>query len=142
MIRYPKRIPAGTVRDEMILDIDLAPTFLDLAGVPIPAQMQGKSVLALAKSADPAFRREWYYEYFEWPNPEGVRPHRGIRTERYKLIHYVMEPQEFELYDLANDPGETRNLYGLADYQTLFQDLWNRLQALQAKIPERKEATA
>jgi len=96
----------------------------------------------LAKSADPAFRREWYYEYFEWPNPEGVRPHRGIRTERYKLIHYVMEPQEFELYDLANDPGETRNLYGLADYQTLFQDLWNRLQALQAKIPERKEATA
>jgi hypothetical protein len=53
-----------------------------------------------------------------------------------------MEPQEFELYDLANDPGETRNLYGLAHYQTLYQDLWNRLQALQAKIPERKEATA
>ncbi len=77
MVRYPKRIPAGTVRDEMVLDTDLAPTFLDLAGVPIPAHMQGKSVLPLAKAPDPSFRKEWYYEYFEWPNPEAVRPCRG-----------------------------------------------------------------
>ncbi|HEX4022160.1 MAG TPA: sulfatase [Acidobacteriaceae bacterium] len=138
MVRYPKRISAGTVRDEMILDTDLAPTFLDLAGVPIPAHMQGKSVLPLAKAADPSFRREWYYEYFEWPNPETVRPHRGIRTERYKLIHYVMEPQEFELYDLAQDPGETKNLYGDPRHSTLQQDLWNRLQKLQTAIPERQ----
>ena len=143
MIRYPKRIPAGTVRDEMVLDTDLAPTFLDLAGVPIPEHMQGKSVLPLAKAADPSFRQEWFYEYFEWPNPEGVRPHNGIRTERYKLIHYVMEPQEFELYDLASDPGETQNLYDRPEYQTLQHDLWNRLQKLQATIPERKvSATA
>jgi arylsulfatase A-like enzyme len=138
MIRYPKRIPAGTVRDEMILDTDLAPTFLDLAGVPAPAHMQGKSVLPLAKSPDPSFRREWYYEYFEWPNPEGVRPHRGIRNERYKLIHYVMQPQEFELYDLAADPGETNNLYGQPQVQTVQQELWKRLDQLQAEIPERK----
>jgi arylsulfatase A-like enzyme len=137
MIRYPKRIPAGTVRDEMVLDTDLAPTFLDLAGLPIPNRMQGKSVLPLAKAADPAFRKEWFYEYFEWPNPEGVRPHRGIRTERYKLIHYVMDPQEFELYDLANDPGETQNLYGQPQFQTLQQELWNRLQTLQAEYPVR-----
>jgi arylsulfatase A-like enzyme len=142
MIRYPKRIPAGTVRDEMVLDTDLAPTFLDLAGIPIPEHMQGKSVLPLAKSADPSFRPEWFYEYFEWPNPEGVRPHHGIRTERYKLIHYVMEPQEFELYDLVNDPGETQNLYGQPQHEALQQDLWNRMQALQSKIPERKTATA
>jgi arylsulfatase A-like enzyme len=141
MIRYPKRIPAGTVRDEMVLDTDLAPTFLDLAGVRAPAHIQGKSVLPLARAADPFFRQEWFYEYFEWPNPEAVRPHRGIRTERYKLIHYVMEPQEFELYDLANDPGETQNLYGQPQYQTLQQDLWTRLQTLQTKIPERKAAT-
>jgi arylsulfatase A-like enzyme len=127
----------------MVLDTDLAPTFLDLAGVPIPEHMQGKSVLPLAKAADSSFRQEWFYEYFEWPNPEGVRPHNGIRTERYKLIHYVMEPQEFELYDLASDPGETQNLYGRPEYQTLQQDLWNRLQKLQATIPERKvSATA
>jgi arylsulfatase A-like enzyme len=141
MIRYPKRIPPGTVREEMVLDTDLAPTFLDLAGVPVPSHIQGKSVLPLAKAADPSFRQEWFYEYFEWPNPEAVRPHRGIRTERYKLIHYVMEPQEFELYDLANDPGETRNICGQPQYHALQQDLWNRMQALQAKIPERKAAT-
>lgn len=142
MVRYPKRIPAGTVRDEMVLDIDLAPTFLDLAGVSTPAHMQGKSVLPLAKAPDPEFRKEWYYEYFEWPNPEAVRPHRGIRTERYKLIHYVMEPQEFELYDLVNDPGETQNLYGQPQHHALQQQLWTRMEQLQAQVPERKAGTA
>jgi arylsulfatase A-like enzyme len=142
MIRYPKLVPAGTVRDEMALDIDLAPTFLELAGLPVPEQMQGKSLLSLAKSSNPSFRKEWYYEYFEWPNPESVRPHRGIRTERYKLIHYVMEPQEFELYDLANDPGETKNLYGQPQYRTLQEDLSNRMQKLQAGVPEKKSASA
>jgi arylsulfatase A-like enzyme len=137
MMRYPKRIPAGTVRDEMILDTDLAPTFLDLAGLPIPAHMQGKSVLPLAKAADPSFRKEWYYEYFEWPNPEAVRPCRGIRTERYKLIHYMMEPQEYEIYDLQSDPGETQNLYGRPEHAALQKHLLERLEALRAKIPVR-----
>lgn len=140
MMRYPKRIPAGTVRDEMVLDTDLAPTFLDLAGVPVPAHMQGKSVLPLAKAADPSFRKEWYYEYFEWPNPEAVRPHRGVRTEQYKLIHYVMEPQEYELYDLHADPKETQNLYGKPEHASLQNHLMERLEALRARIPVRKEA--
>jgi arylsulfatase A-like enzyme len=135
MIRYPQRIPAGTVRNEQVLDIDLAPTFLELAGVPIPAHMQGKSVLPLAKHSDPEFRKEWYYEYFEWPNPEAVRPHRGVRTERHKLIHYVSEPQEFELYDLKADPGETNNLYGRPEAAALQKDLLARLDVLQQKIP-------
>ena len=138
MIRYPKRIPSGTIRDEMTLDIDIAPTFLDLAGLPASSQMRGKSVLPLAKTADHSFRKEWYYEYYEWPNPEGVRPHRGIRTEQYKLIHYVMEPEEFELYDLSRDPGETQNLYGKSEFSTLQHTLLSRLDELQKKIPERK----
>lgn len=142
MVRYPKRIPAGTVRDEMVLDVDIAPTLLDIAGVPIPANMEGKSILPLAKAADPSFRKEWYYEYFEWPNPEGVRAHRGIRTDRYKLIHYVMAPQEFEMYDLAEDPGETRNLYGNPQHSELQKHLWERMVALQAAVPERKAAAA
>ncbi len=139
MIRYPKRIPAGTVRDEMVIDTDLAPTFLDLAGVPIPAHMQGKSVLPLAKAADPTFRKEWYYEYFEWPNPEAVRPHRGIRTDRYKLIHYA-EDKDFELYDLQTDPGEAKNLYGKPEVAELQKHLLERLDALQKKIPVQQTA--
>jgi arylsulfatase A-like enzyme len=142
MVRYPKRIAAGTVRDELILDTDIAPTLLDLAGLPVPVQMQGKSVLPLAKTADPSFRKEWYYEYYEWPNPEGVRPHRGIRTERYKLIYYVLEPQEFELYDLANDPGETQNLYGLPQHVQLQQELSAKLEKLRAEVPEVKKVVA
>jgi arylsulfatase A-like enzyme len=137
MVRYPHRVPAGTVRTEQILDIDIAPTLLDLAGVPIPAHMQGKSVLPLAKAADPSFRTEWYYEYYEWPNPEKVPPCRGIRTERYKLIQYLLDPQEFELYDLLSDPNETRNLYGRAEVADLQRHLQERLDALRAAVPER-----
>jgi arylsulfatase A-like enzyme len=140
-IRYPKRIPAGTVREEMVLDIDLAPTFLDLAGIPIPAHMQGKSVLPLAKKADPNFRQEWLYEYYEYPNPENVAVHRGIRTDRYKLIHYYKdEPEAFELYDLQSDPQETQNLYGRPEHAALQQHLQERLAVLQAGVPERREA--
>ena len=139
MVRYPRRIPAGTVRKETALDIDLAPTFLDLAGLPIPEHMQGKSLLPLAKASEPSFRKEWYYEYYEWPNPEKVPPCRGIRTERYKLIQYVLEPQEFELYDLENDPKETRNLYGMLEFFALQQHLLKRLELLRAALPEREQ---
>jgi len=141
MVRYPKRIPAGIVRKEAVLDIDLAPTFLDLARVPIPAHMQGKSLVALAKAPDPSFRKEWYYEYYEWPNPEKVPPCRGIRTDRYKLIQYLLEPQEFELYDLENDPEETRNLYGISEFAGLQQHLLDRLEALRAAVPERRHGS-
>ncbi len=140
-VRYPKRIPAGTVREEMILDTDIAPTLLDLAGVPVPAHMQGKSILPLAKSKDAEFRKEWYYEYYEWPNPEKVAPHRGIRTERYKLIQYVMDPSEGELYDLQADPGENNNLYGKPEQANLQAQLTKRLNELRTSIPERKEAS-
>lgn len=140
-VRFPKRIPAGTVREEMVLDTDIAPTLLDLAGIPTPAHMQGKSILPLAKKTDPVFRKEWYYEYYEWPNPEKVAPHRGIRTEQYKLIQYVQDPSEGELYDLRADPSEHNNLYGKPEHATLQAHLTERLNTLRAKIPERKEAS-
>lgn len=66
-----------------------------------------------------------------------MRPNRGIRTEQYKLIHYVMEPQEFEMYDLGADPGETKNLYGDSPHAETQKKLWSRLQELQARIPQR-----
>lgn len=140
-VRYPKRIPAGTVREEMVLDTDIAPTLLDLAGVQPPSHMQGKSILPLTKKSDPAFRKEWYYEYYEWPNPEKVAPHRGIRTEQYKLIQYVHDPSEGELYDLRSDPSEHNNLYGKPEHATLQAHLAERLTSLRTKIPERKEVS-
>jgi len=140
MVRYPRRIPAGVIRHEMVLDVDLAPTLLDVAGVKVPERMQGRSLMPLVAKADPAFRQEWYYEYFEWPNPESVRPHRGVRTERYKLIHYVMEPQEFEIYDLHVDPGELNNLYGKAEHAELQRQLMEKLERLRTQVPEYKKS--
>lgn len=136
MMRFPKRILAGTIRDETVLDIDVAPTILDLAGVPVPAHFQGKSLLPLSQTADPSFRKDWYYHYYQ--GGDESPQNRGIRTAQYKLIHYPdEEPQEFELYDLANDPGEEMNLYGNPDHAALLQRLRNRMLELEAAIPER-----
>jgi arylsulfatase A-like enzyme len=139
-IRYPKRVPAGAVRKEMVLDVDIAPTLLDLAGVPAPQAMQGKSVLPLLRSKEEKCREEWFYEYFEWPNPEGVAPHKGIRTLTHKLIVYTRNESERELYDLTNDPQETRNLWGQPEHAAVQRELLARMAALEAKIPVRSGA--
>ena len=131
MLRCPGKIKPGTQRSEMVLNLDMAPTLLELAGLPVPTQMQGKSFLALAEGhSDPAWRKDWLYEYYEYPGFENVRPCRGIRTERYKLVHFFVDPQEFELYDLVTDPSEKNNLCGKPEYAQLTQQLTARLQAL------------
>jgi arylsulfatase A-like enzyme len=93
--------------------------------------MQGRSLLPFLRSEQPAdWRKDWLYEYYEYPGPHNVRKHRGVRTERYKLIHYYEEPQEFELYDLKEDPGELRNLYGDGEHAQLARELMNRISEL------------
>ena len=130
LVRYPALVKPGSTCDKMVLNIDLAPTVLDLAGLPTPKWMHGRSALPLLKGASPQWRTDWLYEYFEFPGPHSVRKHRGIRTERYKLIHYYEEPEEFELYDLAKDPGERNNLYGQPGTKDLTQQLMKRLAEL------------
>ena len=130
MIRYPRRIPAGTSSGRMVLNLDLAPTLLDLIGRKPPAHYQGKSLMTLLARADVAWRTDWLYEYYEYPGNQQVRPCRGVRTERYKYIHYFTEPQEFELYDLKQDPEERHNLYGDLAHAELTRQLAARLEAL------------
>jgi arylsulfatase A-like enzyme len=131
MIRYPNRIPAGETSDLMVLNLDLAPTMLDLAGVPVPSDMQGKSVMPLAEGNRTAqWRKDWLYEYYEYPGFENVRPCRGVRTERYKFVHFFLDPEEFELYDLQTDPDEKDNLYGKPGYEDLTAHLMARLAEL------------
>jgi len=137
MVRCPGRVREGTTSDEMVLNLDLAPTLLDIAGVPVPGEMQGKSMMPLAEGkTDPGWRKDWLYEYYEYPGFENVRPCRGVRTERYKLIHFFIEPQEFELYDLQTDPDEMNNLYGKPEYEELTKHLKERLAALQAETKD------
>jgi arylsulfatase A-like enzyme len=127
VLGLPGRVKAQT-RSEMVLNVDVAPTLLDLAGLPVPASMQGKSFMGLAEGrGDPAWRKDWLYEYYEYPGYENVKPHRGVRTERHKLIHFFTEPQEWELYDLAADPAEDRNLYGRPEVAELTARLKARL---------------
>jgi arylsulfatase A-like enzyme len=137
MLRYPKRVPAGQVRKEMVLNIDTAQTLLDLAGVAAAPTMQGRSFLPLAQGrALPDWRKDWLYEYYEYPAYENVRPHRGVRTERYKFIHYFTDPQEYELYDLKTDPNEDHNLYGKPGFEALTETLRARLAALREETSD------
>ncbi|HEX3626078.1 MAG TPA: sulfatase [Verrucomicrobiae bacterium] len=136
MIRYPRMIPAGSVCEKMALNVDFAPTMLELAGVPVPEGWHGKSLVPLCKGQTDNWRKDWLYEYFEYPEVEHVRPHRGVRTDRYKLIHYHTLPQfpdlpeEFELYDLQQDPHELNDLYGQDVYEALTRQLMERITAL------------
>jgi arylsulfatase A-like enzyme len=140
MIRWPNHVLAGQVRDEMVLNIDVAETLLEIAGLPIPPTMQGRSFLSLARGQSVSdWRKDWLYEYYEYPGFENVRPHRGIRTERYKLIHFFVEPQEFELYDLQSDSNEDKNLYGKPGYEALTAQLKARLGELRSETADHYE---
>jgi arylsulfatase A-like enzyme len=130
MVRYPRRIRGGTSSARMALNLDLAPTLLDLAGAPLPAHFQGRSLMQLVGNPDAPWRSDWLYEYYEFPGNEQVRPCRGVRTERYKYIHYFTAPEEFELYDLSADPAELSNLYGDPGHADLSRTLAARLAAL------------
>jgi arylsulfatase A-like enzyme len=130
MIRYPPRIGRGTSSDRMALNLDLAPTLLDLVQVPVPQHLQGKSLMTLVANPKVPWRTDWLYEYYEYPGNEEVRPCRGVRTERYKYIHYFAAPEEFELYDLEADPAEMRNLHGDPAHAGLVRQLAARLEEL------------
>jgi arylsulfatase A-like enzyme len=130
LIRYPKAAKAGALCDRMVLNVDIAPTLLDAAGVAVPKEMQGRSMLPLLKDPKAEWRKDWLYEYYEYPGPHSVRKNRGVRTERYKYIHYYEEPQEYELYDLQKDPEERDNLYGKKGYEEITAALRKRLQEL------------
>lgn len=132
IVRYPKHIRAGSSAGEMALNLDLAPTILELAGVPVPQAMQGRSLLPILEGKKPSgWRKDWLYEYYEYPVDEMVPPQRGVRTDRYKLIvYYTMQPTEYEMYDLQVDPEEKNNLWGQPAYGDLSQQMLHRVTEL------------
>jgi arylsulfatase A-like enzyme len=138
MVRYPKvfRQPGKTV-DDMVLNLDILPTLLELADVAAPAHVEGKSFVKLATAGDPEWRHDWLYEYFEYPAGEAVRPHRMIRTERVKYAHYFADPQEYEMYDLVKDPGERENLAGKPEHAKMQSELAARLEELRKATGDR-----
>lgn len=127
LVRYPRRIVAGSTDDHQVLNLDLAPTLLELAGIAVPEWMQGRSLVPLWTASDPPWREDWLYEYYEFPGAHSVRKHRGVRTTRHKFIHYYESPEEFELYDLERDPGELENLADASEHANLRARLAARL---------------
>ncbi len=130
LVRWPARVAPGSVDQHLVMNLDFAETFLDAAGQPIPSDMQGRSLLPiLIGQAPDDWRQSVYYHYYEYPGPHSVRRHYGVRTDRYKLIHYYNE-QEWELFDLEEDPFELRSLYDDPNYAEIRDQLLVELNRL------------
>jgi arylsulfatase A-like enzyme len=111
LMKLPGRIPAGSSTTALVQNIDYAPTFLTLAGLGVPADVQGRSLAGVASGRTPAdWRQSIYYQYFEYPSVHSVKRHYGVRSDRYKLIHFYYDIDAWEFYDLVADPDETNNL--------------------------------
>ena len=141
IVRYPDKIKPGIDSTDLVMNLDYAPTLLDFAGVPVPEKMQGismKDILENKKNAQ--VRDAIYYHYFEYPNEHMVKRHYGIRTDRYKLIHFYYDIDAWELYDLKNDPDELNNLYNNKDYEDIITGLKNKLQKLREQYNDTDES--
>lgn len=135
VIRYPKSIEAGTRIYELVQNIDYAPTFLDYAETDIPSDIQGLSFKPLAENKKTKWRDAIYYHYYEFPNEHMVKKHYGIRTDRYKLIHFYNDIDQWELYDLENDPDEMENIYN-TENKELIESLKEQLIKLQKQYKD------
>tara|TARA_B100001248_G_C27397606_1_gene466809 strand:- start:327 stop:1979 length:1653 start_codon:yes stop_codon:yes gene_type:complete len=135
VIKNPRTIDPGTVSDAMVMNVDFAPTLLDMAGIDVPSEMQGKSFKGVFEGDKENQRKSVYYHYYEWPIWHKVQPHYGIKTDRYKLMHFYYSMDEWELYDLKTDPNEMNNIYAEASPE-LIEDLKKQLQELRVEYKD------
>lgn len=134
LIRYPGETRPGRTESRFVVNTDFAPTFLDYAKAGIPADMQGHSLRPLMTGSDaPAWRKSVYYHYYEYPLSHRVREHYGVRTDRYKLIHYYTIG-EWELFDLKTDPWEMHSVYDDARYRDVVKDMKAELERLRKEL--------
>ena len=132
VMRLPKGFQKRGDITELVQNIDYAPTFLELAGVEIPDDIQGISLMPLLKGEHPQdWRSSLYYHFYEYPAEHMVKRHYGVRTERYKLIHFYDDIDQWELYDLQTDPTEMNNLFDKPGYESIIEKLKQELVGLQ-----------
>jgi arylsulfatase A-like enzyme len=134
VLRWPGVAKAGTTQNAIALNVDLAPTFLDAAGLPAPADMQGRSFVPLVRGERPAdWRTSWYYRYYHDPGDHNTRAHYGVGTETHKLI-YFWKIDEWELYDTVKDPEELHNVYADPAYAETVATLKKELARLKIAL--------
>ncbi|BCW98096.1 MAG: sulfatase [Armatimonadota bacterium] len=134
IVRFPGVAQPGTRCGAFVLNTDLAPTLLDAAGLRPPDDLHGRSFIPLLRGQQPVdWRTLMYYHYYEYPQSHRVRPHRGVRTGRYKLIHFYTV-DEWEMYDLQRDPNELHNIYGGPRYAYTQKALMAEMERLSAEL--------
>jgi arylsulfatase A-like enzyme len=137
LVRYPKEVKPGSVSDDIVLNLDFAATFLDYAGVPVPGDIQGESMRNVLRGKTPGnWRTSMYYHYSYFPSVHYVKRHYGVRTQRYKLIHFYYNIDEWELYDLKKDPREMKSVYHDPAYADIVTELKAELKRLREKYKD------
>ncbi len=140
VVKWLGHIEPGSVNKDIVSNLDFAQTFLDAAGLPDPEDMQGRSMLPLLRGERVAdWRTAHYYHYYEYPAVHSVKRHYGIATDRYKLMHFYYDIDEWEMYDLEADPHEMQNVYDDPAYAGVRDDLHTRLDELREKYGETPE---
>ena len=134
LVRYPKVIKAGTVRDEFALNVDVAPTLLELAGVAVPKDVQGRSLVALLKGGKADWRNSFLIEYYSDRVFPRIRQmgYKAVRNERWKYIHYFELEGMDELYDLKADPYEMKNIINRPDAAEALNKMKQELERLRS----------
>ena len=139
LVRWPGSIRPGTRQDAIALNVDFAPTFLDLAGLRTPPDMQGRSLVPLMRGERPAdWRTSWYYRYYHDPGDHNTRAHYGVGTDAYKLI-YFWKKDQWELYDLSRDPEELLNVYSDPAYTDAVRMLKGELYRLKKEVGDQDQ---
>ncbi len=143
LVQWPKVIKPGQTSKHMVSNVDFAETFLEAAGVAVPADMQGRSLMPLLRGESPKdWRKSFYYHYYEFPGPHSVRKHYGVVTDRYKLVHFYGDDiDEWELFDRETDPQEMRNVIGDPKLAAVKKELEAELARLRTelKVPEKDQ---
>ncbi|MCP9757366.1 DUF4976 domain-containing protein [Lacihabitans sp. CCS-44] len=136
LVKWPGVIKAGSKNSQMVQNLDFAQTFLEAAGIKSPSDMQGESLIPIFKGQGKNFRDAAYYHYYEYPSVHMVKRHYGIVTEKYKLVHFYYDIDEWELYDRTNDKNEMKNVYNDSKYAKIKAELHKKLAALRVKYKD------
>ncbi len=138
VMHLPSRFKKQGVIDALVQNIDFAPTMLEIAEIDIPSDIQGVSLIPLLENSEAPveWRKSLYYHYYEFPGEHAVKKHYGVKTERYKLIHFYDDIDEWELYDLYTDPSEMNNLYGEPNHAEITAELMEELRKLQEQYED------
>ena len=140
LVAWPGKIAPKSTSTTMVQNLDYAQTFLEAAGIPAPADMQGESLLPLLTGHPEAWTRDAvYYHYYEYPAVHMVKRHYAVVTEQYKLVHYYYDTDEWELIDRIKDPQELRNVYDDPTYAPVVAELHRKLEALRKQYGDNSE---